>query len=182
MYENLGVEWAGTVVGFIALIFIPAPILFFKYGKRIRLSSRYAREADAVARAMAAKFQREKMLGSAAASAMPSRRASLDVDGRREGDIESGSGGKGEQGAPGAPGAQVDLEKAEGRVGVSAEAMKQERAGSGESLRGLKAEGARVGGEADAMALPAVQAARPGAVDVLENDAARRQAVQQAVG
>lgn len=42
MYHNLGVNWATSLLGFICVAFIPAPILFFIYGKRIRQMSKFA--------------------------------------------------------------------------------------------------------------------------------------------
>ncbi|KZP14003.1 MFS general substrate transporter [Athelia psychrophila] len=36
MYKALGVNWANTVVGCIAIVLTPVPFLFFKYGARIR--------------------------------------------------------------------------------------------------------------------------------------------------
>ncbi|KAJ5894712.1 hypothetical protein N7495_006403 [Penicillium taxi] len=41
MYENLGVDWASSVLGFITIAMIPIPILFFFYGARIRAMSRF---------------------------------------------------------------------------------------------------------------------------------------------
>lgn len=144
MYHNLGVEWAGTVVGFIALIFIPAPILFYKFGQRIRMSSKYAREADAAARVMAEKFQRAKLVGSVAASRVASGT-----------DVSSPSGtGTATATTTATPSAQtlnggmdVDVEKTAGAV---------ER--TTDSASASATMGTQVGGEADAMALPAVEA------------------------
>ena len=42
MYHNLGVPWATSLLGFLTIAFIPAPILFYIYGKRIRQMSRFA--------------------------------------------------------------------------------------------------------------------------------------------
>ncbi|KAK5123537.1 hypothetical protein LTR85_002575 [Meristemomyces frigidus] len=42
MYNRLGYQWASTVLAFIALAMTPFPILFFRYGKRLRGSSRFA--------------------------------------------------------------------------------------------------------------------------------------------
>jgi hypothetical protein len=36
MYERLGLGWGNSVLGFIALVFIPVPWLFFKYGEALR--------------------------------------------------------------------------------------------------------------------------------------------------
>nr|POE46816.1 putative transporter c36.02c [Quercus suber] len=42
MYPDMGVKWATTLLGFIAVALIPVPILFFIYGPRIRKMSRFA--------------------------------------------------------------------------------------------------------------------------------------------
>lgn len=42
MYHTLGVEWATSLLGFLALAFLPCPILFYIYGARIRKMSRYS--------------------------------------------------------------------------------------------------------------------------------------------
>ena len=42
MYNNLGVAWATSVLGFITLAMFPVPILFFIYGKKIRALSKYS--------------------------------------------------------------------------------------------------------------------------------------------
>ena len=42
MYDNLGVPWATSLLGFLTLAFLPVPILFFIYGRRIRKLSRFA--------------------------------------------------------------------------------------------------------------------------------------------
>lgn len=47
MYANLGVNWASSVPGFLALACVPFPFLFYKYGPRIRRSCKYAAEAAA---------------------------------------------------------------------------------------------------------------------------------------
>lgn len=47
MFENLGVPWASSLLGFIALVLIPVPVLFYFYGENIRAKSRYAHNDDA---------------------------------------------------------------------------------------------------------------------------------------
>ncbi|KAF8649063.1 hypothetical protein AX16_006036 [Volvariella volvacea WC 439] len=42
MFLKLGVNWACTLLGLIALVLAPSPLLFMKYGPRIRSSSRFA--------------------------------------------------------------------------------------------------------------------------------------------
>ncbi|KAK1087345.1 hypothetical protein LTR48_002675 [Friedmanniomyces endolithicus] len=41
MYKSLGVQWATSVLGFVAVGLIPVPILFFVYGARIRKLSKF---------------------------------------------------------------------------------------------------------------------------------------------
>jgi hypothetical protein len=42
MYHNLGRHWAGSLLGFLSLTLMPLPFVFFKWGKRIRQTSKYA--------------------------------------------------------------------------------------------------------------------------------------------
>ncbi|ORY25525.1 major facilitator superfamily domain-containing protein [Naematelia encephala] len=46
MYRNLGINWACTLVAFLALACTPMPIIFFFKGRAVRRSSKFAREAD----------------------------------------------------------------------------------------------------------------------------------------
>ncbi|KIH86294.1 hypothetical protein SPBR_08338 [Sporothrix brasiliensis 5110] len=41
MYEKLGINWASSLLGFVAIALLPVPWLFFKFGERIRAHSRY---------------------------------------------------------------------------------------------------------------------------------------------
>lgn len=41
MYERLGVNWAGSLLGFLALALVPLPIVLYIYGARIRSMSRF---------------------------------------------------------------------------------------------------------------------------------------------
>ncbi len=43
--QNLGIHWASAVPGFIALACFPFPVLFYLYGKKLRLKCKYAAEA-----------------------------------------------------------------------------------------------------------------------------------------
>jgi hypothetical protein len=36
MYQSLGLGWGNSMLGFLAVAFIPVPALLFKYGKNIR--------------------------------------------------------------------------------------------------------------------------------------------------
>lgn len=42
MFEKLTIKWAATLLGCVALVMIPVPFLFYKYGKRLRSGSKYA--------------------------------------------------------------------------------------------------------------------------------------------
>lgn len=54
MYENLGIHWAASIPAFLALVCIPCPIVFFKYGHRIRARCKFAAEAARVLEEMRA--------------------------------------------------------------------------------------------------------------------------------
>ncbi|KAH7011363.1 major facilitator superfamily domain-containing protein [Ilyonectria destructans] len=41
MYEKLGIDWASSLLGFIALALLPVPWVLFKFGPRIRARSQY---------------------------------------------------------------------------------------------------------------------------------------------
>ena len=42
MFSRLGVGWAGSLLGFLAIAFLPIPFLFYIYGERLRKHSSYA--------------------------------------------------------------------------------------------------------------------------------------------
>ncbi|CAG9941035.1 unnamed protein product [Clonostachys rosea f. rosea IK726] len=41
MYAKLGLGWGNSLLGLIALAMLPVPVVFYLYGKKIRMSSRY---------------------------------------------------------------------------------------------------------------------------------------------
>ena len=47
MYENLGIHWASSIPAFLALVCVPLPFLFYRYGAAIRVRCRYAAESEA---------------------------------------------------------------------------------------------------------------------------------------
>ena len=49
LYETLGIHWASSVPGFLALIFIPCLFLFYTYGDRLRGMTRFGAEAASMA-------------------------------------------------------------------------------------------------------------------------------------
>ncbi|RGP59015.1 hypothetical protein FSPOR_11637 [Fusarium sporotrichioides] len=41
MYETLGIDWASSLLGFVALVLLPVPWVLFRYGPKIRAKSSY---------------------------------------------------------------------------------------------------------------------------------------------
>ena len=41
MYQKMGIDWATSFLGFVTLLLLPIPWLFFKFGSAIRAKSRY---------------------------------------------------------------------------------------------------------------------------------------------
>lgn len=42
MFDALKVNWTGTLLGFVALALVPIPVLFYKYGEKLRARSSFA--------------------------------------------------------------------------------------------------------------------------------------------
>lgn len=42
MYEKLSYPWASSLLGFLTVVMLPFPYIFFRYGKKIRGNSRFA--------------------------------------------------------------------------------------------------------------------------------------------
>ncbi|PNY28471.1 transporter [Tolypocladium capitatum] len=42
MFEGMGIQWASTLLGCVAVVLVPIPFVFYKYGGRIRERSAYA--------------------------------------------------------------------------------------------------------------------------------------------
>ncbi len=43
MYAKLGPHWAGTLLGLIQIAIIPIPVVFYRYGAKIRVKSTFIR-------------------------------------------------------------------------------------------------------------------------------------------
>ncbi|EEP79680.1 predicted protein [Uncinocarpus reesii 1704] len=41
MYDKLGLGWGNSLLAFIALALVPLPVIFYRYGERIRTSKRF---------------------------------------------------------------------------------------------------------------------------------------------
>ncbi|RMD43662.1 hypothetical protein DV735_g1473, partial [Chaetothyriales sp. CBS 134920] len=46
MYDNLGIHWASSIPGFLALACMPFPFLFWKYGEKIRMKLKVTKPMD----------------------------------------------------------------------------------------------------------------------------------------
>lgn len=46
MFEGMGIEWAMTLLGIVAALFIPMPFILYKYGRGIRAKSKFAPAPD----------------------------------------------------------------------------------------------------------------------------------------
>lgn len=42
MFDNLGIQWAGTLLGCLAAAMVPIPICFYLFGKKLRQKSKFA--------------------------------------------------------------------------------------------------------------------------------------------
>ncbi|RHZ46920.1 uncharacterized protein CDV56_103490 [Aspergillus thermomutatus] len=42
MFNNMGIQWAATLLGCVATALVPIPVMFYFYGKRLRRKSRFA--------------------------------------------------------------------------------------------------------------------------------------------
>ena len=42
MFDNLGIQWAGTLLGCLAAAMVPIPICFYIFGKKLRAKSKFA--------------------------------------------------------------------------------------------------------------------------------------------
>lgn len=52
MFNGLGVQWAATLLGGIAVLLVPIPLVFYIYGARLRAKSKFAPVMDNKAAAM----------------------------------------------------------------------------------------------------------------------------------
>ncbi|OAL02036.1 MFS general substrate transporter [Phaeosphaeriaceae sp. SRC1lsM3a] len=46
MFNGMGIQWAATLLGCVALVLVPMPIVFYVFGKRIRAKSKFAPAPD----------------------------------------------------------------------------------------------------------------------------------------
>ncbi len=46
MFEGIGIEWGMTLLGCVALLFVPMPFYLHRYGKNLRAKSKFAPGLD----------------------------------------------------------------------------------------------------------------------------------------
>jgi DHA1 family multidrug resistance protein-like MFS transporter len=46
MFNGMGIQWAATLLGCVALVLVPMPVVFYVFGKRIRAKSKFAPAPD----------------------------------------------------------------------------------------------------------------------------------------
>jgi hypothetical protein len=63
MYDNLGIHWASSIPAFLALMCVPFPFLFYRYGSWVRLKSPFAARADEFMKNLRARSHREQQPG-----------------------------------------------------------------------------------------------------------------------
>lgn len=42
MFNNMGIQWAATLLGCLAVVMIPIPVCFYLFGKKLRMKSTFA--------------------------------------------------------------------------------------------------------------------------------------------
>lgn len=42
MFNNMGIQWAATLLGCLAVVMIPIPVCFYLFGKQLRMKSTFA--------------------------------------------------------------------------------------------------------------------------------------------
>jgi len=60
MFRNLGVNWACTLIAFLALACAPLPLIFYGKGQTVRRKSKFAREADDMGQKMRAAARKKQ--------------------------------------------------------------------------------------------------------------------------
>lgn len=61
MFDNMGIQWAATLLGCVATALVPIPVIFYLYGKRLRMKSQFAPtfELDEAAHAPTERTEKE---------------------------------------------------------------------------------------------------------------------------
>ncbi|KAF2171347.1 hypothetical protein M409DRAFT_63670 [Zasmidium cellare ATCC 36951] len=59
MFSNLGIHWAASIPAFLALVCVPFPFIFYKYGAQIRAKCKYAAQSEKFMRDMQQQVQKD---------------------------------------------------------------------------------------------------------------------------
>ena len=54
MFDNMGIQWAATLLGCVAAVLVPIPVCFWFFGKNLRKRSKFAPFYEKVAESHAA--------------------------------------------------------------------------------------------------------------------------------
>ncbi|KAF9890551.1 hypothetical protein FE257_005682 [Aspergillus nanangensis] len=97
MYQGLGIHWASCVPAFLAVVCLPFPFVFYRYGAVVRRRCKYAAEADGFMRRLAEKSRedgsqevREERKSVVASDEEARRGASLSTEEEEEEEEEEG--------------------------------------------------------------------------------------------
>ena len=63
MYDALGIHWASSVPAFLAIVCVPFPLVFYKYGAAIRRRCVYASRSEAAMAELRAKANKQPDIG-----------------------------------------------------------------------------------------------------------------------
>ncbi|KAF4461434.1 fluconazole resistance [Fusarium albosuccineum] len=80
MFDGMGIQWAATLLGCVAVVLAPIPFIFYKYGAKIRQKSNYAPTAPPMGAPSSEEEEEEKVDNNEALLAARARRDS-DVSG-----------------------------------------------------------------------------------------------------
>jgi hypothetical protein len=69
MFNSLGVNWAGTLIACLALLFAPSPFIFYLHGRKIRRSTAFGRIGDEIGQLLKAGLSPVQIQKAMAASA-----------------------------------------------------------------------------------------------------------------
>lgn len=78
MFNGLGIQWASTLLGCVAAVLIPIPVIFWRYGARIRSKSKLAPTPSP--QETLAHTEEKEMANGAAPSTVPKRQGDKATD------------------------------------------------------------------------------------------------------
>lgn len=85
MFDGMGIQWASTMLGCVALVLVPMPAVFYMFGKRLRAKSKFAPASDI---AQDKRRDEEARIGSETISSDVASGENTDEEGSKDGDIQ----------------------------------------------------------------------------------------------